>query len=91
MTRDVVEHSITTADGPLPVLAWHLLLCEVGLGHLDKSMSDVFNETVGALSFGRVCDDLGFVVVYPSEAFVPDEFATKVGIESARGGAYVYT
>ena len=91
MTRDVVEHSITTADGPLPVLAWHLLLCEVGSGHLDKSMSDVFNETVGALSFGRVCDDLGFVVVYPSEAFVPDEFATKVGIESARGGAYVYT
>ena len=52
-------------DVPVPVFVWHLLLCEVVTGNLDESTSDAFNDTVGALYFGGVCDDLGLVAVYP--------------------------
>ena len=38
------------------------------------------NETIGALSFVRGCNDLGLVVVYLSEALAPNEFLIKVGI-----------
>ena len=85
----MVDHYVTMEDGPVSVFAEHLLLCEVGAGHMDKSAPDAFNETIGALSFFRGCDDLGLFVVYTSDALAPDEFLIKVGIELAGKSAYV--
>ena len=61
----MVENIGTMEDGAAPVFAWNLLLCEVGAVHLDESAPGVSNETVGALSFGRGCDDIRFFVVDP--------------------------
>ena len=70
----MIENYGTMEDAPVPVFVVHLLLCEVGTGHLDESAPSTFNETVGALSFGGGYDDLGIFVVYPSEALAPHEF-----------------
>ena len=80
MNRDVVAHSGTMEYGPVPVLAWHLLLCEVDAGHLDKSMPGALNETVDNMYFGRGYDDLGLGVIYPSEEISPYEFEIEVGM-----------
>ena len=66
--RYMVEHSGTIEDGPVPVFAWNLPLCEAGAGHMEDIIPGVSNETVGALSFGRVCDDIRFFVVDPLES-----------------------
>ena len=70
----MVENSGTMEDVPVPVCSGHLFLCEIGAGHLYKSETGAFNDAVGALSFGRGCDDLGLVVIYPSEALPPMSF-----------------
>ena len=70
----MIENSGALEDGPVPVLLWHNLLCEVGTGQLDESAPGAFDKTVGALSFGEVCNDLGLVAVDPSEALAPHEF-----------------
>ena len=85
----MVEHYGTMEDGPVPVFAWHLIICEVGAGNLDESVPGVFNKTVGALSFGGGCDDIGFVVVDSSEALAPHEFLAKVGVEATGESADV--
>ena len=85
----MVDHSGTMGDGPVPLFACHLLLCEVGTVHLVESAPDVFYKTVGALYFGRGCDDILFFVVDPSEALAPHEFLVKVGMEATGGSAYV--
>ena len=64
-SRYVVEHYGTVEDVPIPVFAWHMLLCEVSVGHLDESSPGSFDKTVGALSFGGVFDNHGLVVVDP--------------------------
>ena len=78
----MVDHSGTMEDVPVPVFTGRLILCEVGAGHLDKSMPDAFNEAVGTLYFGRVCDDVGLVVVYTYESLYPNEFSIEVGVDS---------
>ena len=74
----MVDRSGNMENDAVPVLAWHLLLCEVCVVHLDKITPVSFNETIGALSFGRIFNDLVLVVVYPLEALAP-EFA--IGVE----------
>ena len=61
----MVENSGTMEDGPVPLFAGCLLLCEAGAAHLDVSAPSAFNETIGALYFGGGCDDIGLVVVCP--------------------------
>ena len=85
----MVEHYGITEDIPVPVFVGNLLLCEVDAGHLDKSATSAFNKTVGPLSFGGGCNDIGIVVVYPAEEVAPHEFLIKVGVESAGKSAYV--
>ena len=51
--RYVVDHYGTMENGPVLVLAWHILICETGAGHLDESTPGSFKDTFGALSFGR--------------------------------------
>ena len=51
----MVENYGTMEDGPVPVFVGNLLLCELGTGNMDKGAPGVFNDTVGALSFGRGC------------------------------------
>ena len=77
----VVENSGTIEDGPVPVFAWYLFICEVGAGHLDEIPPGAFEETVGALSLGESGDDLVLVVVDPPEALPPHEFAVEVSVE----------
>ena len=74
-------------DGPVPVLAYHLLLCELGAGHLDGSAPGASEETVGDLSFGGCCNNLGLVVDDPSEALAPHYFLVEVGVELTGGMA----
>ena len=62
----MVERSGTMEGVPVPVFAWNFLLCEVGTGRLGESAPGAFDETVGAISFGRGYNGLGFVVVDPS-------------------------
>ena len=61
----MIDHSVAMEDGPVPVFTWHMLICEVGAGHLDESASGVLDKTVDALSFGGGCNDLGLVVIDP--------------------------
>ena len=61
----MVENSGIMENGPVPLFAWCLLICEVGAGHLDESAPGSFDEIVGALYFGGGCNDLGFVAVDP--------------------------
>ena len=79
----VVQHSEATEDGPVPVLPWHLFLGEVGMGHLEDIPTGAFDESVSALSLGRSSDDLGLVVVDPSDALAIHDFAVKVRVELA--------
>ena len=85
----MVENSGTIEDGPVPVFAWYLFICEVGAGHLDESAPGLFEETVGAMSFGEGYNYLGFVVVDPLEALAPHEFTVEAGVEAARESADV--
>ena len=89
MARYMVEHSVTMEDGSVPVFTGNFLICEVGAGHLDESAPGAFNDNVGALYFVGGCDDLGLVVVYPSEELSPDDFLIKVSVESVGKIAYV--
>ena len=85
----MVDNSGTMEDGPVPLFAGCLLLCEAGAAHLDMSDPSAFNDTIGALYFGGGCDDLGLVVVCPLEALAPHEFLIELGMESAGKSAYV--
>ena len=49
---------------------------------MNESAPGEFDKTVGALSLGRSCNDLGLVVVDPSEALAPHNFFVKVDMES---------
>ena len=88
-TRYVVDHSETMEDVPVPVFAWYFLLCEVDAGHFDKSAPVSFDETIGALYFGKGCNDIVFFAVDPSKALSPHEFPLKFGVEAA-GGEWQY-
>ena len=79
----MVEHYGIMEDVPVLVFAWYLLLCEVGTGHLDESVPGVFDDTVGDLSFGVGCDDLGSVVVDTLESLALHDFLFEVGMEAA--------
>ena len=54
----VVDYSGTMEDGPVPVFAGRIIICEVGAGHLGKSAPGSFNKAAGALSFVGGCDDI---------------------------------
>ena len=90
IARYVVRHSGTMEDEPVPVFVCHLILCEVGTVYLDDIILGAFNETIGALSFGRGCDDLGIFVIYPLEELAPDEFAIKFRVVITRKSSGVY-
>ena len=87
--RYMFGNSGAVEDCPVPVFVWHLFLYEVGAGHLNESVQGAFDKTVGAMSLGGGCDDIGLVVVDTSEALDPHEFLTKVGMELAGEVAYV--
>ena len=57
-----------------------MFLCEVGVGHLNDTVTVSFGNTNGALSLGGSCNDLRLVVVDPSEALAPHEFSVEVGM-----------
>ena len=50
---------------------------------MNESVPGAFGETVSTLYLGGRGNDLGLVVVDPSEAFAPDEFLVKVSLELA--------
>ena len=64
-----------------------MFLSEVGAGHLDEGLSCTFDKTVGALSLGGGGNDLGLVVVDPSEAVAPHDLLVEVSMGSAGEGA----
>ena len=82
--RGVGDNSGNMDNGAVPVLVWHLLLCEVGAVHLDKNTPGTFNENVGAMYFVGGFNDLGFVVVCPLEALAPNDFAIRVEVKLER-------
>ena len=65
MAGYMVDHSGAVEDGLVPVFPWHLFLCEVGAGHLNKSAPGALDKTVVALSLVGGCNDLGLVVIDP--------------------------
>ena len=79
----MVEHYGSVEDVPVPVLPRHLFLGEVGAVHLDEGPPGAFGETVGTLSLGGGGNDLGLVVVDPSDALAIHDFAVKVRVELA--------
>ena len=54
---------------------------------MNESAPGEFDKTVGALSLGRSCNDLGLVVVDPSEALAPHNFfcQSRHGIDGGGG------
>ena len=42
----MVDHSGAVEDVPLPVLPWHMFLCELGTGYLNESTTAAFDKTV---------------------------------------------
>ena len=80
IARYMVDNSVTMEDVPVPVFTLHLILCEVGAGHLEQITPGALNDTVSAMYFGRGYNNIGLFVVYPSEELSPDELAIKVGV-----------
>ena len=80
----------TVEDGPVPVLAYHLLPCELGAGHLDGSAPGASEETVGDLSFGGGCNNIGLVVADTSKAISPHYFLVGIGVGVELTGEMAY-
>ena len=79
----MVQHYGSMEDDPVLVLPCHLFPGEVGAIYLDESLPGAFDKTVDALYLGGSRNDLGLVVVDPSEALAPHEFAIEVIVDLA--------
>ena len=85
-------HLSGVANRVEPEVTGHLLLCEVGMGHVDHCFPVALNETVGRLTTSRDRNDIGatdgemgfdgvaeefFVAIHPKALREPASFCTE--------------